>query len=754
MLSPFAQVASSYAAKGLSVIPIKPDGKAPGNYSDHGDGKGPIWGLMNKWNYYESRCPTEFEIKLWSSWPDGGIGIPLGTLNGIIALDFDWDIDGLHAKILDLIEDSPIKKTGAKGFTAFYRYNGEKNGKWSKEGQSVIELLSSGRQTVLPATIHPDTKRAYVWLQTETLIDFDLTKLPLLPDDFYERMNELFERGAKPTGPTYRPVNNVRTISDGPSDIDRAAKALDYIDPDDYHTWIEVGMCLKVEFKDAGFDLWDSWSSRSTKYRAKDMPHKWQSFHRTDKTIASVFYLAQQNGFINIPERSPSVNINDLIIPGGNMAAIVQMADISEPKNNRMAILDAPGTVGAIAQWITKTAIYPQPALAMAAALALMGVVKGHRVSLDSGLRTNIYTMGVTMSGGGKDHAIKCLDRLLFASDQSHLLGGKPASSAGMFKALREGNGRRLLQMDEFGRILATLTGKNVQPHQSGITTLMVEVFSRAAGIYLGTEYANADGKRNRADIEQPCLCVHAVTVPSRLYESMTSMEAIDGFLSRWLIFEETEFVLDDQDGGNINSPPDAILEDLNYWKNQPTNIEPLGDIDKMMTIRPKIIKFSGTAEQAAKSFRKDMRFLAKKEFDKKTGFEAIYNRVTEHALKLALIAFEGEMVSNDVFDWACKLSLSRADYLCRAIGENISDNDSEAELKRVLRIITGSEKDGITQNQLVRRTQFLKKIRRAEICQDLVDSNQIICYEESTGKRKRIIYKDFTLAEPGQILE
>ncbi len=79
----------------------------------------------------------------------------------------------------------------------------------------------------------------------------------------------------------------------------RACVALSYLDPScDRNTWVKYGMCLKHEFGDAGFDLWDEWSSRSDKYRASDARSTWKSIKADgSRTIATLFYDAKQAGW-------------------------------------------------------------------------------------------------------------------------------------------------------------------------------------------------------------------------------------------------------------------------------------------------------------------------------------------------------------------------------------------------------------------------------------------------------------------------
>lgn len=81
--------------------------------------------------------------------------------------------------------------------------------------------------------------------------------------------------------------------------MERTRSALSHLDPNcDRDTWVKYGMCLKHEYGDAGFDIWDAWSSQSDKYAASDAKSTWKSMRADGKrTIASLFYDAKQAGW-------------------------------------------------------------------------------------------------------------------------------------------------------------------------------------------------------------------------------------------------------------------------------------------------------------------------------------------------------------------------------------------------------------------------------------------------------------------------
>jgi hypothetical protein len=77
-----------------------------------------------------------------------------------------------------------------------------------------------------------------------------------------------------------------------------AVTLLDYISPDDYKTWIDVGMALKNE----GYSCtdWEQWSRKSSKYKDGECRKKWRSFaNNGDLTAGTIVHYAEENGYIS-----------------------------------------------------------------------------------------------------------------------------------------------------------------------------------------------------------------------------------------------------------------------------------------------------------------------------------------------------------------------------------------------------------------------------------------------------------------------
>jgi hypothetical protein len=121
--------------------------------------------------------------------PGAGVGVRLGLQrNGLWLIGIDWDDESVAIAGMDAFP-SAVCKEGQRGFTAFLTSQSEISSKdFRVNGKCVVQVLSVGRQTVLPPTIHPDTGRPYFWSSVRTLLDTGLEALPELPPDYVSRI--------------------------------------------------------------------------------------------------------------------------------------------------------------------------------------------------------------------------------------------------------------------------------------------------------------------------------------------------------------------------------------------------------------------------------------------------------------------------------------------------------------------------------------------------------------------------------------
>jgi len=80
-------------------------------------------------------------------------------------------------------------------------------------------------------------------------------------------------------------------------DLDTTSKALVYCNAGDRDEWIELGMAIKSEFGEAGYDVFVQWSQSDDSYKLSSTNASWKSFKKTGITIGTLIDRALKNGF-------------------------------------------------------------------------------------------------------------------------------------------------------------------------------------------------------------------------------------------------------------------------------------------------------------------------------------------------------------------------------------------------------------------------------------------------------------------------
>lgn len=435
---------------------------------------------------------------------------------------------------------------------------------------------------------------------------------------------------------------------------------------------------------------------------------------------------------------APSLNIS-------RSAEVMSSSTVSSPNLSQLnqVAQRAPGIVGKIADWIEMTSLFPQPALSLAASITFIAGLKSHRLQSPTGLRTNIYSLGVAPASSGKGHALNQIEKIAQAANCQNLLGGKPVSDAGLLKMLRDGLGRRIILWDEFGLALSEMTGFKASPHKTAILTCLMDLFSASQITYRGKEYANHDNTMGRSDIDQPCLSIYGTSTPTRFFEALKSSHAADGFVSRWLLFrsEQTErSTTKDLDQISPNVPP-GIIEAVQKILSLPTNTESKGNLD--LRIKPAILKFDPTFKRAVKTIAKD--FDAKKAESSNDLFRSMWGRAFEHFVKLCLVFEDEDQISIGTISYAEELTKILVSDMLEALESEVSDNLQEQQIKRVFKIIKSAKV--ISRSDLYLQTRWLKRYERDDIIGQLIESRQIEEFEdfrddwENMDRRKQITF-------------
>jgi len=753
-----AKTAETLVDNGYHVLPIIPGQKAPGSYSL---GR---WSTMRDWQRFCERQPTQIEIDGWLKWPEAGVGIACGAIVGI---DIDVTDLATSQRIAELARhrfgDTPVVRIGNHPKQMLV-YRAEQP--FASFDVKPLQVLCTGRQFVAYG-IHPDTQKPYSW-PLASLTEIDISELPAITEA-QARSWAAEAINLMPVG--MRPTHRERPAGTNPGTIERATyeaiqQALDWISIDastPYDQWIEIGMGIHAGIGEEGRTLWHSWSERDGgRYDAKVCDRHWNSFgNRTGNLVGpgTVYERAMIHGWKpdGVPlyesEReamaaAPIFNLTELIANIRARNAREQGENPPEPESEPVYTVpsgepawlrDLDGGLRMFVDHFVGTAPSPQPWVTLGSALASFGTLAGRRYASPTDLRTNIYCIGIADSGGGKDHPLRASSKLLSAIETNGcLLGGsKIASGAGLVTAVTA-NPAILFPLDELGFFFQVAADRKRAPaHKTEIVDNLTEFYSLADSTFLGTEYADQKTRKKEV-ICQPCVSLFGVTTPASFWGALSSGNALDGSLARMIIFESENHYPDPRHDLERQPIPSQLIDIASAVRAgaEGHNSFPVGD-GPNSTPNPFIVRYADAkAAQRARDIREYQTELLREH--QGTSSTSVIARLAENASKVALIKAISANPARPVLrladlEWGYDVSFRSVSTLRRAIAENIADNEHEATLKRVLKIINDAGSGGIIQSDLTRKTQFLDNRKRAAILSDLLEGGIVTALKTGT---------------------
>lgn len=165
-----------------------------------------------------------------------------------------------------------------------------KKGREVRKHDWEIELFGAPKQVAMPPSIHPDTGQPYRWEREFDFAGLDFGDAPTISADVLDAAGA----AADPEDDFEANENRLELTEDDARDI-LALLPLDYW-CEDRDGWRSVGMALKHEFGDAGYDLWEEFSKQSTKFDAKNQRAVWKSFKgKTKRPICMATLKAAAN---------------------------------------------------------------------------------------------------------------------------------------------------------------------------------------------------------------------------------------------------------------------------------------------------------------------------------------------------------------------------------------------------------------------------------------------------------------------------
>lgn len=199
------------------------------------------------------------------------------------------------------------------------------------------------------------------------------------------------------------------------------------------------------------------------------------------------------------PHDDPAPNIEISLAAGETLdeetGEIIDDSPFKEASDYPDALLDAPGLINDIADWIMDTSMFPCRLFSVAAALSAVGTAVGRQVY--TGVpRTGsaLYWLIVAPTASGKDRPQEAIKQLFEAANLSHLVKSSVSSSAKLGMSLHE-KPLQIQVIDEVGKVLRKFVGRNASTQEMALLDDYCSVWGKNLGSF------TPEGVTTRTDV-------------------------------------------------------------------------------------------------------------------------------------------------------------------------------------------------------------------------------------------------------------
>ena len=374
------------------------------------------------------------------------------------------------------------------------------------------------------------------------------------------------------------------------------------------------------------------------------------------------------------------------------------------------------GIAADIQRWILDTSVKRQPAIALAATLSILSVVVGRHRQCD-GIKGNIISVCLAESGEGKDHPLKCVDKILNAIGMGGHISGQLASGAALFEAVHK-KCSVVLMLDEIGHYFTGINGKGANQYSKEIMPMITEMYTSANYQFRDKARAGREGEI----VKEPNLSVIGMTTERQIIDNLRSSDVADGSLARFFVLFGNNNVLinTDSDKLNSNDVPQSIIDGLENLKNE------FGGNDDLF-LNSKLLPIAD--DYRALKMRLMVDFNNKGiECGQQGGnnaiFKPFYARLAVKAVCISLLVDQCQSV--EILAWCADLVEKAQDVFVKKFLHLASDNENERLVKIIERAIKEAGKKGIVRKALYDKTKQVPTVQKNLILVDLLESDKI----------------------------
>lgn len=740
------EAARQYVRRGWSVVPVPFKQKRP---------------VLKEW---EQLRLADSDLAQYFDQP-ANIGLILGEPSDWL-VDVDLDCDEARAIAAKYLPPTQAKsgRAGAPESHWWYIAEGAKTvqNRDPVTKQMIVELRSTGGQTVVGPSVHP-TGQQYEVLTGEPAV-VSAAELTAYVAELAKQVIAL-RHGNQPTEPVHtssEPATDRHRV-DSPTDVERRALAyLDKLPPavsgNGGHAATYTAATVLVHGFEIDPDqalslLIDHYNPRcEPPWTEKELRHK--------VTSAAKKPHSQPRGWLLNEQREQPVDT------GVDISALVGKAtEATKPRVRVEAVEDEetpatgdpgplpdtllhiPGFVEDVMQFTLATAPYPNRPLAFVGAIALLGTLTGRKVREPGNVRTNVQILALASSGVGKDWPRKVNSSILLHAEETRKLAGKSASGEGIEDRLI-GHPIILKQDDEIDTLFENMRD-NKEARYRNQFGILLELYGEAGGWRAIRDRA---GEKSGL-IYQPHLVLFGTTTPGEFYASLSGKMLNKGLLARLITVEAGE--RGRRKRPDWRDPPESIVAVAKQWSTfWPPGWGNLSD-ESCGQATPLVVPFTDDAQRAIDAFA-DRCDDAYREAAKR-GNEpvmAIWARAVEKATQLSLIYACSKHGITPVIELpAVTWSSAFVEHTIRRtifmLGEHFHESEFEQKCQEVVQTLTKWQRENgdewMPYLLIARKHRWPRRehdaIREALIDQELIQTDWI---KQPGAGRPRHVYRLF----------
>ncbi|MBL8810615.1 MAG: bifunctional DNA primase/polymerase [Planctomycetaceae bacterium] len=735
------EAARDYVRRGWSVVPVPFKQKRP---------------VLKEW---EQLRLAENDLDQYFDQP-ANIGLILGEPSGWL-VDVDLDCVEARAIAAKFLPPTQAKsgRSGAPESHWWYIAEGAKTVQHRDPvtKQMIVELRSSGGQTVVGPSIHPTGQQYDVLTGVPAIVQSEM--LTACVRALAERVIQLrhADQQAEPVRIPNTQAGDRHRV-DSSTDIER--RALAYLDKlpaaisgNGGHAATYTAATVLVHGFEIDPDralslLLDHYNPRcEPPWKEKELRHK--------VTSAAKKPHSQPRGWLLNESREPPPD------PGIDISALVEKANgpakpakssvrkrrdptaISDPGPVPDELLHIPGFVDDVMQYTLKSVKYPNRPMSFMGAIALLGTLTGRKIREPGNVRTNVQILGLASSGVGKDGPRRVNAAVLLNAGEARKFGGKSSSGEGIEDRLAR-HPILLKQDDEIDTLFENMRD-NKEARYRNQFSMLLELFSEAGGWRPVRDKAGQESDV----IYQPHLVLFGTTTPGEFYASLSGKMLNKGLLARLITVEAGERSKRFKKAV-WNDPPQHIVDAAKAWSDfKPPGWGNVSDQPNGQAV-PLIVPFADDAQDALDTFADECD--AAYQLASEAGSEpimAIWARAVEKATQLALIYACSVHGTNPVIElpavtWASTFirhTIHRTIYM---LGQHYYESEFEQKCQAVMATLTAwcrvNGNIGMPYRDITRKHRWPRREHEA-IHDALTDQELIISEMIKTAGRPRFVY-------------